>query len=67
MQGAQLKTAPKGYPKDHPEIDLLRYNQFYFTWKFQDDDILKPEFPENLAHHCRKIRPFLEFLNRALD
>lgn len=67
MQGAQLKTAPKGYPKDHPEIDLLRYNQYYFTWKFSDGDILKPDFPEKLAVHCRKIRPFLEFLNRALD
>ena len=21
----ELKTAPKGYPKDHPRIDLLRY------------------------------------------
>jgi uncharacterized protein (TIGR02453 family) len=67
MQGTQLKTAPKGYPKDHPEIDLLRYNQYYFTWKFEDDTILKPDFPENLAVHCRKIRPFLEFLSRALD
>lgn len=67
MQGAQLKTAPKGYPKDHPEIDLLRYNQYYFSWKFGDDDILKKDFPEILAVKCRKIRPFLEFLNRAMD
>ena len=24
IEGEQLKTAPKGYPKDHPAIDLLR-------------------------------------------
>jgi uncharacterized protein (TIGR02453 family) len=28
----QLKTAPKGYPKDHPRIDLLR-NKGLITWK----------------------------------
>jgi uncharacterized protein (TIGR02453 family) len=27
-----LKTAPKGYPKDHPRIDLLR-NKGLITWK----------------------------------
>jgi len=27
-----LKTAPKGYPKDHPRIDLLRYKGL-ITWK----------------------------------
>ncbi|MEZ4740514.1 MAG: DUF2461 family protein [Flavobacteriales bacterium] len=28
MQGAQLRSAPRDYPKDHPAIDLLRYKQF---------------------------------------
>src|SRR5437762_13387190 len=27
-----LKTAPKGYPKDHPRIELLRYKGLT-TWK----------------------------------
>jgi len=27
-----LKTAPKGYPKDHPRVDLLRYKGIV-TWK----------------------------------
>jgi uncharacterized protein (DUF2461 family) len=27
-----LKTAPKGYPKDHPRIDLLR-NKGLVAWK----------------------------------
>ena len=27
-----LKTAPKGYPKDHPRIELLRYRGL-ITWK----------------------------------
>ena len=27
-----LKTAPKGYPKDHPRIELLRYKGI-ITWR----------------------------------
>jgi uncharacterized protein (DUF2461 family) len=27
-----LKTAPKGYPKDHPRIELLRYKGL-ITWR----------------------------------
>ena len=28
----ELKTAPKGYPKDHPRVELLRYKGL-ITWK----------------------------------
>ena len=28
----ELKTAPKGYPKDHPRIELLRYKGLV-TWR----------------------------------
>ena len=30
--GEQLKTAPRGYPKDHPRIRLLRHKGLY-AWK----------------------------------
>lgn len=32
MGHGELKTAPKGYPKDHPRIELLRYKGL-ITWK----------------------------------
>ena len=67
MQGHQLKTAPKGYPKDHPEIELLRYTQFYFSVQYSEKEILASDFPQKLAEDCKLIRPFLEFLQRAGD
>ena len=36
LTGEQLKTAPKGFPKDHPEIDLLRHKQFLVSKDFTD-------------------------------
>jgi uncharacterized protein (TIGR02453 family) len=32
MSHGELKTAPRGYPKDHPRIELLRY-QGLATWR----------------------------------
>ena len=32
MSHGELKTAPKGYPKDHPRVELLRYKGLA-TWR----------------------------------
>ncbi len=32
--GERVKTAPRGYPKDHPRIDLLRYAELMFVKRF---------------------------------
>jgi uncharacterized protein (DUF2461 family) len=32
MSHGELKTAPRGYPKDHPRIELLRYKGIV-TWR----------------------------------
>ena len=34
LEGERVKTAPKGYKKDHPAIDLLRYKQFLLRRHF---------------------------------
>lgn len=67
MEGNQLKSAPKGYPKDHPDIEYLRYTQFYFSSSYGEEQVLRDDFPEFLAQRCRQIRPFLEFLHRAQE
>jgi uncharacterized protein (TIGR02453 family) len=35
VRGNTLKTAPRGYPKDHPRIELLRHRSLYASraWK----------------------------------
>lgn len=67
MQGKQLKTTPKGYDKEHPEIELLRYCQFYFVTNFSEKEVLSDEFPKKVAHAVRVLRPFLEFVSKATD
>ncbi len=66
LQGDQLKTAPQGYPKDHPNIDLLRYKQFYAFRTFTDKEVTSAAFID-LSHEAMlTLRPFFDFFTEVL-
>ena len=67
LQGNRLKTAPKNYPKDHPDIDLLRYTQFYLAVEYSDKEMMDPNFPGIFAADCLLLNPFQDFLRRASE
>lgn len=66
MTGDQLGTAPRGYPKDHPGITLLRYKQFLLKHDFTDAEVLSPDFPRKASDTFKKMRPFLDFMSEIL-
>lgn len=67
LRGDQLKTAPKGFPKDHEHIGLLRHKGFYFMQQFPDSDLEKPDFVQQAVAKYQLIFPFINFLNTAID
>ena len=67
MEGEQLKTAPKGYPKDHPEIELLRYKSFLASNKCDDKLVTSSDFLNHSASVFKAMKPFDDFLNRAAE
>jgi len=67
MQGDKLKTAPKGYPKDHPHIDILRHKGYYFMHYFEDDLASDPNFITQCLEKYALIHPFVNYLNTSLD
>jgi uncharacterized protein (TIGR02453 family) len=66
MQGEQLKTAPQGYPKDHPNIDLLRYKQFYAGRQFSEREVLSANFLDEAAAALLALRPFFDYFSEIL-
>jgi len=63
----QLKTTPKGYDKEHPDIEFLRLNSFIVWHKFNDKDVLSKNFVKGLGKGAKIMKPFLDFLNQAND
>lgn len=66
LEGEQLKTAPKGFPKDHPDIDLLRYKQFIVGKRFTDKEVLSSNFAEKVNEGFMKMRPFFDYMSEVL-
>lgn len=66
FRGKQRKTAPKHYAKDHPAIDLLKYNGFQVLHYFTDEEVCVPDFPDRLLEYYKQVKPLHDFLNRPL-
>jgi uncharacterized protein (TIGR02453 family) len=66
LQGDQLKTAPKGFDRDHPDIDLLRYKQFYAMRSFTDAEVTSSEFLDMSHEALLTLRPFFDYFTDVL-
>lgn len=66
MTGEKLSSAPRGYAKDHPAIDLLRYKQFLLKHEFTDQEVCSPDFLFKVNNTFKKMRPFLNFMSEVL-
>jgi uncharacterized protein (TIGR02453 family) len=62
----RVKTAPKGYPKDHPQIDLLKNKSFISSHAFTDKEVNDKKFPKKVAEVCKAIKPLNDFLREAI-
>ena len=65
IAGEKLKTAPKGYERTHPDIDLLQLKQAIVIRHFTDAEILKPDFPERVVAACKAMKPFVTWLDET--
>jgi uncharacterized protein (TIGR02453 family) len=62
----RVKTAPKGYPKDHPHIDLLKNKSFTVSCQLTDAEVTGKNFVKKLAVICKSIKQLNDYLNEAL-
>lgn len=63
----RLKTAPKGYPKDHPDLDLLKHKSFVVAHLYTDSEVTDRKFVKTVVSHARLIKPLNDFLRQALE
>ena len=66
MKGDALKSAPRGFEKDHPAIHLIRHKQFLFTHEFTDNEVLDNQFFVKVDAIFQAIRPFFDYMSSVL-
>ncbi|MEZ4792855.1 MAG: DUF2461 domain-containing protein [Gelidibacter sp.] len=64
--GDELKTAPKGFDKEHPAIDLIRKKQYIFTKKHTDKAVVSDGFIEDVNASFKAIRPYFDYMSEVL-
>jgi uncharacterized protein (TIGR02453 family) len=67
IEGECLKSAPAGYPKDHPQIDYLRYKSFCVSHYVPDTFFFRTEWPDEAVRIFSRLAPFNAFLNEPID
>lgn len=64
----KLKKAPKDFPADFPDIELLKYRSYIVSQDIPDAVVSDPEgYRKLVVDMVRELQPFMAFLNRAIS
>ena len=63
---SELKTAPRGFDKEHPDVDLLRKKGFIAIKNFTDEEVLAANFTDKVDKSYRALRPFFDLFSDIL-
>src|SRR5581483_9316685 len=66
LEGERLTRVPRGYAKDHPAAEYLRFRQFLAGREFDADFATRPQFYPQLLTIFRAVVPLVRFLNDAM-
>jgi uncharacterized protein (TIGR02453 family) len=64
--GASLTRAPKGFPEDHPAIDLLKNRQWAVSARLPADRAMKATLLKDVVERFKVAAPMIEMLNAPL-
>ncbi|MCG1036723.1 DUF2461 domain-containing protein [Polaribacter sargassicola] len=66
FEGDELKSAPRGFDKEHKDIDLIRKKAFIAVRNFTDAEVLSPNFLEEIDKSYKALRPFFNLFSDVL-
>lgn len=67
IRGEKLKTAPKGYPMDHPNIEFLKLKSFVVMRDIKEWDLKKEGVVDMVVESFRVMKPFNDYLAVAVS
>lgn len=66
LEPHKLTRVPKGIDKDHPDAELLKHVSFIVSREITKEELTDKSLAKNIARDYTIMKPFLDFLNRAL-
>lgn len=66
FEGNSLTRPPKGFPKDHPALDLIQCRQWGLAATLPPTEALKPSLAATIIRHFRIAAPIVDALNTPI-
>jgi len=66
FEGNALTRPPKGFPADHPALDLIRCRQWGLSATLPADEALKPTLAATIIRHFKIAAPVVDALNTPI-
>ncbi|MEM7187216.1 MAG: DUF2461 domain-containing protein [Bacteroidota bacterium] len=66
VQERAVKTAPKGFSKEHANIDLIKLKSYIVVHNFTDAEVHAKDFKDKVVHHFELLRPFFDYMSEVL-
>ncbi|MGB1042271.1 MAG: DUF2461 domain-containing protein [Tenacibaculum sp.] len=66
LEGDELKTAPKGFDKEHKAIDLIKKKGFIAVRRFSDKEVLSNKFVTEVDNSFKALRPYFNLMSDIL-
>lgn len=66
LRGDEVKTAPKGFRREHSAIDLIRKKGFVAVREFSDEEVLKENFTNEVNQAFKALRPYFDYMSDIL-
>jgi uncharacterized protein (TIGR02453 family) len=65
-QTYSVKTAPRGFNKEDPNIDLIKLKSYFVSHKFTDAEVFSPQFKDIIMEHFLLLRTFFDYMSDVL-
>lgn len=61
-----VKTAPRGFDKNHENIDLIRLKRYIVKHSFTDTEVFSNDFHDKVLSNFITLRPFFDYMSSVL-
>jgi uncharacterized protein (TIGR02453 family) len=66
LSDEKLSSAPRGFPKDHPDIELIKFKSYTIYTPLSDEQVLSKSLLDHSAKVFKVMVPFNTFLNKCM-
>jgi uncharacterized protein (TIGR02453 family) len=63
----KMKKAPKDFPADFADVDLLKYRSYIVSQNIPDKIVTSENYQKHVLDMVKELQPFMAFLNRAIS